>query len=97
MRTTKSERLSGRRNYESYPRLAATALILLGTAAGCATTRDMGRTVVDHHVGMVHRAKQVLTGEARERERRLATMRARSAARTGRHARRRCVGARQSG
>ncbi len=42
---------------------------------GCTTTKRTAQLVVDHHVGMVRGAVDIVTGEAEAREKRLAQLR----------------------
>lgn len=51
-------------------------VVFAATFAACATTQRAAQLVVDHHVGMVRGAYDVLTGEAEGREQRRAQLQA---------------------
>lgn len=53
----------------------ATAVAVGLLATGCTTTRRATELVVDHHVGMVRGAFDIVSGAAEEREQRLASLR----------------------
>lgn len=63
---------------ERTPVLLGMAVLVLASsgAHGCTTARRAGKLVVDHHVGMARGAVEVLTGEAEERERKIAGLQA---------------------
>lgn len=51
-------------------------VVLLIGLAGCTTTERAARMVVDHHVGMVQGAWDIMNGEAEAREQRVAKLQA---------------------
>jgi len=51
------------------------AVLLLAGAAGCTTARRASYLVVDHHLGMVHGAMDIMSGEAEARDERIGKLR----------------------
>lgn len=59
-----------------YGCLLAVGMVGVLTVSACTTTKRVSQLVIDHHVGMVRGAVDVVTGKAEERAERIAKLRA---------------------